>query len=154
MSSNLLSKAQILSYVKSWFFLRFAFLFTQLWTAKHPFVLCWMCAFPKQWPLAPNSQEWRITRANVARRVTFFSKMAFGECLRVWRVLGKWFGKCWRVWRVRVTRLGECWRVWRVRATRLGECWRVWRVRATRLGNVGESGESAQHGSAQAGMIR
>jgi hypothetical protein len=40
----------------------------------------------KQWPLAPNSREWQITRANVARQVTFFSKMAFGECRRVWRV--------------------------------------------------------------------
>jgi hypothetical protein len=28
----------------------------------------------------------RITRANLARQVTFFSKMAFGKCLRVWRV--------------------------------------------------------------------
>ncbi len=89
---------------------------------------------PKQWPLAPNLREWQITRANVARRVTFFSKMVFGECRQVWRVLGKWFGECWRVWRVRATRLGECWQVWRVRATWLGECWRVWRVRATRLG--------------------
>jgi hypothetical protein len=88
----------------------------------------------KQWPLAPNSREWRITRANVARRVTFFSKMAFGKCRRVWQVLSKWFGECWRVWQVRTTRLGKCWRVWRVRATRLGECRRVWRVRAARLG--------------------
>jgi hypothetical protein len=82
----------------------------------------------KQWPLAPNLREWQITRANVTRRVTFFSKMAFGEYRRVWRVLGKWFGECWRVWRVRATRLGESRRVWRVRATPLGECRRVWRV--------------------------
>jgi len=40
----------------------------------------------KQWPLAPNSRKWQITRANVSRRVTFLSKMAFGECGRVWRV--------------------------------------------------------------------
>ncbi len=40
----------------------------------------------KQWPLAPNSREWRITRANVSRRVTFFSKMAFGKCRRVCRI--------------------------------------------------------------------
>ncbi len=39
---------------------------------------------PKQWPLAPNSRKWRITRANVSRRITFLSKMAFGECGRVW----------------------------------------------------------------------
>ena len=26
---------------------------------------------PKQWPLAPNSPKWQITRANVSRRVTF-----------------------------------------------------------------------------------
>jgi hypothetical protein len=64
--------------------------------------------YNKQWPLAPNLQEWRITRANVARQVTFFSKMAFGKCRRVWQVLGKWFGECWRVWRVRATQLGEC----------------------------------------------
>jgi hypothetical protein len=70
------------------------------------------CEKTKQWPLAPNSREWRITRVNVARRVTFFSKMAFGECRRVWRVLSKWFDECWRVWRVRTTRLGECWQVW------------------------------------------
>ncbi len=116
----------------------------------------------KQWPLAPNSREWRITRANVARRVTFFSKTAVGECWRVWRVIAKrlgecrefgestqhglanvgesgesvqhGLGECRRVWRVRATRLGECRRVWRVRATRLGECWRVWRVRAKRFG--------------------
>jgi hypothetical protein len=53
-----------------------------------------------QWPLAPNSRDSLITRANVSRRVTFFSKMAFGECRRVWRVRAKQVGKCWRVWRV------------------------------------------------------
>ena len=56
----------------------------------------------------------RVTRANLLRRVTFFSKMAFGECLGVWRV--------------RATQLGECRRVWLVRATRLGECRQVWQV--------------------------
>jgi hypothetical protein len=74
----------------------------------------------KQWPLAPNSRDSRVTRANLSRRVTFFSKTAFGECRRVWRV--------------RATQLGECCQVWRVRATRLGKCWPVWQVRATRLG--------------------
>ena len=88
------------------------------------------CSGTKQWPLAPNSPKWRITRANVSNA----NANAFGECRRVRRVLGKRLGECRRVWRVRATRLGECWRVWRVRATRLGECRRVWRVRATRLG--------------------
>ena len=39
---------------------------------------------PKQWPLAPNSPKWRITRANVSRRVTFFSKSPLAnvsECI-------------------------------------------------------------------------
>ncbi len=45
--------------------------------------------FSKEWPLA-----------NLSRRVTFFSKMAFGEC--------------WQVWRICATRLGGCRRVWRV----------------------------------------
>ncbi len=35
----------------------------------------------KQWPLAPNSPKWRITRANVS------NANAFGECRRVRRVL-------------------------------------------------------------------
>jgi hypothetical protein len=51
----------------------------------------------KQWPLAPNSQEWQITRANVARQVTFFSKMAFGKSQGVWRVRATWLGECRRV---------------------------------------------------------
>ncbi len=33
----------------------------------------------KEWPLVPNSQDSRVTCANLSRRVTFFSKMAFGE---------------------------------------------------------------------------
>ncbi len=53
------------------------------------------CKKIKQWPLAPNSWDSLITHANLARRVTFFSKMAFGKCRRVWRV---WqmtiFGEC------------------------------------------------------------
>ncbi len=67
------------------------------------------CLETKQWPLAPNSRDSLITRANVSRRVTFFSKMAFGEC--------------WQVWRVRATRLGECWLVWGVLSKPLDECW-------------------------------
>jgi hypothetical protein len=72
--------------------------------------------FPKQWPLAPNLRDSLITRANVSRRVTFFSKMAFGECRRVWRVRAKQVGECRRVWRVRAKQVGECRRVWRVLA--------------------------------------
>jgi hypothetical protein len=53
------------------------------------------CKKIKQWPLAPNLWDLLITHANLARRVTFFSKMAFGKCRRVWRV---WkmtiFGEC------------------------------------------------------------
>ena len=65
----------------------------------------------KQWPLAPNSPKWRITRANVSRRVTFFSKMANVECEQMYRVRGNGWrmsGECiesgengWRM-------LGEC----------------------------------------------
>jgi hypothetical protein len=40
----------------------------------------------KQWP---NLRDSLITHTNLARRVTFFSKMAFCECRRVWRVLAK-----------------------------------------------------------------
>ncbi len=81
------------------------------------------CVLIKQWPLAPNSREWRITRANVARRVTFFSKTA----------------------------VGECWRVWRVLAKRLGECCEFGESMQHGLANVGESGESVHHGLANVG---
>ncbi len=77
----------------------------------------------KQWPLAPNSQDSLITCANVLRRVTFFSEMAFVECRRVWWVRAKQVGECRRVWRVHATRLGECRQVWRVLAKPLDECW-------------------------------
>jgi len=86
--------------------------------------------FFKQWPLVQNSQDSLITRANLARRVTFFSKMAFGKCRRVWRVLATRLGECQRVWQVLATRLGECWQVWQVLAKVLGECRRIWRVLA------------------------
>ncbi len=82
-----------------------------------------ICVKTKQWPLAPNSQDSLITRANVSRRVTFFSKMAFGECRRVWRVRANQFGESRRVWRVRANQVGECRRVWRVLAKPLDECW-------------------------------
>ena len=38
----------------------------------------------KQWPLAPNSPKWRITRVNVSRRVTKSLKKPFGECERMY----------------------------------------------------------------------
>jgi hypothetical protein len=49
----------------------------------------------KQWPLAPNLQDSLNTRTNLARRVTFFSKTAFGECWRVSNIFEKdHFSKC------------------------------------------------------------
>ncbi len=63
----------------------------------------------KQWPLAPNSRDSLITRANLARWVTFALKMAFGKCRRVWRVLAKQISKCRRVWQVLAKPLDECW---------------------------------------------
>ncbi len=44
------------------------------------------CIQSKQWPLAPNSRKWRITRANVSNASHIFPEMTFGECRRVWRV--------------------------------------------------------------------
>ncbi len=70
----------------------------------------------KHWPHAPNLWDSLNTRANFAKRVTFFSKMAFGECWRVWRVLPNCL--------VNVSESGESLPNW--------------------LANVGESGES-QH---------
>jgi hypothetical protein len=51
----------------------------------------------KQWLLATNLRDSQITRANLARQVTFFSKLAFGKCRRV---QAKVLGKCQRVWQV------------------------------------------------------
>jgi hypothetical protein len=47
------------------------------------------CILLKQWPLAPNSPKWQITRANVSRRVTKSLKKPFGECERMYRVRAK-----------------------------------------------------------------
>ncbi len=52
----------------------------------------------KQWPLACHLPELLISYPNLAWRDTFFSKMAFGKCRRVWPVLVKLLGKCWWVW--------------------------------------------------------
>jgi hypothetical protein len=117
-----------------------------IWILKLRLYFSWF--WIKQWPLAPNSRDSRVTRANLSRRVTFFSKMAFGECRRVWRVRATRLGECWRVWRVRPTRLGECRRVWRVRATRLGECRRVWQVlHISENGHFGEYSHSPKTAS-------
>ncbi len=61
----------------------------------------------KQWPLAPNSRDSLITRANVSRQVTFFSKMAFGECQRVWRVWAKQVGESGESEQTRLANIGE-----------------------------------------------
>ncbi len=55
----------------------------------------------------------------------FPSKMAFGKCRRVWRVLAKRFGKFWQFWQVLAKRCGECWRFWRLLAKLVGKCWRI-----------------------------
>ena len=54
--------------------------------SKKTQMIFFIWVFTKQWPLAPNSPKWRITRANVYRLVTFFSKMANVECERMYRV--------------------------------------------------------------------
>jgi hypothetical protein len=81
----------------------------------------------------PNSRDPQITRANIARRGTFFSRMAFGKCWRVWRVRANQVGESRRIWRVQAKQVGESRRVWRVRAKQVGESWRVWRVLAKPL---------------------
>ncbi len=43
----------------------------------------------KQWLLSKLARVSQITRANLARRVKFFSNMTFGEFWRVWRVWAK-----------------------------------------------------------------
>ena len=84
----------------------------------------WQTSFiSKQWLLANLTRVSRITRANLARRVTFFSKMAFGKFRRVWRVRAKLlanFGK-----------FGES--------------------EQNRLANVSKFGESVQYGLANVG---
>ncbi len=80
------------------------------------------CTFLKQWPLAPNLRDLRITRTNLARWVTFFSKMAFGKCWRVWQIRANQVGESRRIWRVRAKLVGESRRVWQVLAKPLDEC--------------------------------
>ncbi len=61
---------------------------------------CFYFIFSKQWLLVPNLRDSLITCANLARKVTFFQKLAFGECRQVWRVLAKRLGECRVVWGV------------------------------------------------------
>ena len=53
---------------------------------------------PKQWPLAPNSPKWRITRANVSNASLILANA--GECIvcRMYRVRPKW--QKWPFWQV------------------------------------------------------
>jgi hypothetical protein len=53
---------------------------------RSSFVQFIFCVNHNQWPLAPNSRKWRITRANVWNASHIFPEMTFGECWRVWRV--------------------------------------------------------------------
>ncbi len=69
-----------------------------------------LCIKIKQWPLAPNSQKWQITCANVSRRVTFLSKIAFGDCGRIWRVPQMatfWWMRVWRVFKMLLASLAN-----------------------------------------------
>jgi hypothetical protein len=77
----------------------------------------------KQWPLAPNSRDSLITRANVSRRVTFFFKNGLWRMSASLARRAKQVGECRRVWQVRANQFGECRRVWRVLAKPLDECW-------------------------------
>ena len=54
------------------------------------------CVLNKQWPLAPNLPKWRITRANVSRRVTFWrmsANVSSVKCIesgeKGWRMSGE-----------------------------------------------------------------
>ncbi len=93
----------------------------------------------KQWPLAPNSPNWRITRANVSRRVTFFSKVANVERERMYRVRGKWLANVGWMYRVRGNWLANVRRMYRVRGKWLANVRRMYRVRPKLLANVGAS---------------
>ncbi len=84
----------------------------------------------KQWPLAPNSPKWRITRANVSNASLILANA--GECIecRMCRVRGKGLANVWRMYRVRGKWLANVWRMYRVRAKELANVWRMYRVRA------------------------
>jgi hypothetical protein len=79
----------------------------------------------QQWPLSPNSQKWRITRANVSNASLIFPDMTFGECGRVWRG----------------------------RAKQLANVGKSGESEQNRLANVGESGEYSPSLMANVGAI-
>ncbi len=78
----------------------------------------------KQWPLAPNSPKWRITRANVSNASHSLANV--GECIecRMYRVRGKGLANVWRMYRVRGKGLANVWRMYRVRGKGLANVWR------------------------------
>jgi hypothetical protein len=84
----------------------------------------------KQWPLAPNSPKWRITRANVSNASLILANA--GECIecRMCRVRAKGLANVWRMYRVRAKGLANVGRMCRVRAKGLANVWRMCRVRA------------------------
>ena len=86
--------------------------------------------FIKQWPLAPNSPKWRITRANVSNASLILANA--GECIecQMCRVRGKGLANVWRMYRVRGKWLANVWRMYRVRGKGLANVWRMYRVRA------------------------
>jgi hypothetical protein len=69
----------------------------------------------KQWPLAPNSPKWRITRANVSNASHSLANV--GECIecRMYRVRGKWLANVGRMYRVRGKWLANVGQMYRVR---------------------------------------
>ena len=63
-------------------------------TCDENYVTCdSLCIYPKGWPLKLHLRDSLNAHTNLARQVTFFSKMAFGE---FWRILAN-VGECWRM---------------------------------------------------------
>ena len=98
---------------------------------------CVVCVKVKQWPLAPNSPKWRITRANVSNASLILANA--GECIvcRMYRVRGKWLANVGRMYRVRekwLANVGECiesgQKGWRMS----GECIESGQSRAANVG--------------------
>ena len=80
------------------------------------FIFTLQCNETKQWPLAPNSPKWRITRANVSNASHILANV--GECIecRMYRVRGKGLANVGRMYRVRGKWLANVGRMYRVRA--------------------------------------
>ncbi len=96
---------------------------------------CWnlKSILNKQWLLAPNLPDSLITRANLARRVTFFQKWHLANVGEFGGVLAKCLGNCRRVWQVsqkvlaNVGESGKCCRVWWVtNISEKGHFWWMW----------------------------